>query len=250
LINFSAVRADTFTGKIVRYPFRVLRRDLVVRILQGPLRGRKWIVGSFLHGCWLGSYELEFQKLLAREVKPGGVFYDIGANVGFYSLLAALLVGPGHVYAFEPLPGNLIYFHKHMELNDIRNVELTEVAVSDEVGTAPFFLEETRGMGNLGPGGSINVQTTTLDALLHDQKMAPPDYIKMDIEGGEYRALRGAVECFARYRPTLFLATHGSAVHNDCCQLLDEWGYQVQIVRQTATDRAEILARPKVQHAR
>jgi FkbM family methyltransferase len=191
----------------------------------------------------LGSYEIDFQRALAKEVKPGGVFYDIGANVGFYSLLASKLVFPGRVYAFEPLAENVQYLRSHIELNHVQNVEVFEVAVSDECGLASFVAETSRAMGHLEPGGSASVRTYTLDALIHENRVAPPNYIKMDIEGAEFRALLGAKECFERFRPTLFLATHGKDVHEDCCRLLVSWHYTLK-TRSSGPDRAELVARP------
>lgn len=242
MINFSALRPETLTGRIVRMPFRFLPRELVLPVLQGPLRGKKWIVGSHLHGCWLGSYELDMQKRIARELRPGAVFYDVGANAGFYSLLASALVAPGPVYAFEPLPANAAYLRKHLELNRIRNVELFELAISDETGTAFFTTEETRAMGKLELTGDLSVQTATLDELVEEQRLAPPDFIKMDIEGAEYLALVGGKECFARHRPKLFLATHGRKVHDDCCGLLASWNYEWEYTSRSAADRAELFA--------
>lgn len=230
-------------------PFRFLPRELVLPVLQGPLRGKKWIVGSHLHGCWLGSYEADMQKRIAGELLPGAVFYDVGANAGFYSLLASGLVAPGTVYAFEPLPANAANLRRHIELNHIRNVKLFELAICDQAGTALFATEETRAMGKLEPGGNLRVQTAALDSLLREQQLAPPDFIKMDIEGGEYLALLGAKECFARYRPKLFLATHGRKVHNDCCTLLASWNYKLEYASLPSTDRAEMVARPHVSRA-
>lgn len=226
-------------------PFRFLPRELVLPVLQGPLRGKKWIVGSHLHGCWLGSYELDMQKRIARELRPGGVFYDVGANAGFYSLLAAVLVAPATVYSFEPLPANAAYLHKHLDLNRIRNVKLFELAICDRSGTALFTTEETRAMGKLQPGGNLSVKTETLDALLRMQVLAPPNFIKMDIEGGEYLALLGAKECFAQHRPKLSLATHGRKVHDDCCRLLVSWNYELEYTSRQSEDRAELFAWPK-----
>ncbi len=242
LINFSAVRPESLAGKIVRYPFRLLPRGMVMPVLQGPLRRKKWIVGSHLHGCWLGSYECGMQRRMAKEVSLGATFYDIGANVGFYSLLAATLVGAGKVYAMEPLPSNVAYLRRHLELNRVTNVDVMEMAISDEVGTVPFEAEETRAMGRIGAKGNVLVETTTLDVLLNEGKIAPPDCIKMDIEGAESRALTGARECFERYRPKLFLATHGRDVHDDCCKLLKSWGYEYQYVSRESDDRAELFA--------
>jgi FkbM family methyltransferase len=246
LIDFSAVRANTLAGRIIRYPLRALPRGWAMPILQGRLRGKKWIVGAHLHRCWLGSYECEMQTHVAREMKSGGVFYDVGANVGFYSLLAAVLIDPGQVYAFEPLPANLAYLQKHLELNGIHNVSVFELAISDAPGTAFFEVEQTRAMGRLGTGGSLRVQTATLDALLRTEQIAPPDCIKMDVEGGEFRALLGARECFARHRPKLFLATHGRDVHDDCCRLLASWEYECQYVARESEERAELFAYPRV----
>jgi len=242
LINFSAVRPETWAGKFVRYPFRMLPRDLAVPVLQGPLRGSKWIVGAYLHGCWLGSYEWKTQRLLAMKLKSGGVFYDVGANAGFYSLLAAKLIAPGQVYAFEPLPENLVYLRKHLELNRIKNVEVIQMAICDRAGEALFQTEETRGMGRIEADGNLSVRTSTLDSLLEEERMLPPDYIKMDIEGSEFRALLGARGCFERYRPKLFLATHGIKVHDNCCQLLSSWNYKFCYTARESVDRAEMFA--------
>ena len=250
MINFSALRPETLAGRIVRYPFRLVPKDLTVPILQGPLRGRRWIVGSHLHGCWLGSYECEVQKLLVKEVRPGPghVFYDIGANVGFYTLLAATLIVSGKVYAFEPLPANLTYIRKHLELNRIGNVEVFGMAICDRVGVASFEAEETRAMGRLAGEGSLPVQTSTLDSLLQEQKILPPDCIKMDIEGTEFGALLGARECFAQYKPKLVLATHGKDVREACCRLLSDWHYEFTYAAQQSEERAELFAWPRPIH--
>ena len=242
MINFSAVRPESLTGKIVRLPFRALPRDMVVPVLQGPLRGMKWIVGAHLHGCWLGSYEWTMQRRMASELKPGSVFYDVGANVGLYTLLAATRVAPGRVYAMEPLPANVGYLRKHLTLNGMRNVDVLELAISDQAGTAHFEAEETRAMGRIGTRGSVVVQASTLDALLREGRLAPPDFIKMDIEGAEFLALQGARECFVRHQPKLFLATHGRDVHDSCCKLLNSWGYQYQYTSRDSDDRAELFA--------
>src|SRR5260370_29622537 len=96
---------------------------------------------------------------MAGELKPGSVFYDVGANVGLYTLLAATLVAPGRVYAIEPFAANVGYLRKHLALNGIQNAEVLEMAVSVQVGTARFEAEETpwrRPIGTVGGerGGS------------------------------------------------------------------------------------------------
>jgi predicted methyltransferase len=92
-------------------------------ILQGKLRGKKWSVGSCSHGCWLGRYEYKKRIIFENTVRQGNTVLDIGAYVGFYTVLASILVGPtGKVHAFEPLPRNLEYIKEHLRLNNITNV--------------------------------------------------------------------------------------------------------------------------------
>lgn len=105
VINFSAISRERLAGRALRLPLHLIPRGLAVPILQGPLRGARWLVGAATHGCWLGSYELAKQLAFARWLAPGRVVYDLGAHAGFYTLLAARPVGPaGRVHAFEPLP--------------------------------------------------------------------------------------------------------------------------------------------------
>jgi hypothetical protein len=86
-LNFSGIHRGNLAGRLLRAPLELLPKGLTVRVLQGPARGMKWVVGSGTHGCWLGSYEYSKQRLLRRLIRPGDVVYDVGANVGFYTLL-------------------------------------------------------------------------------------------------------------------------------------------------------------------
>lgn len=113
MIKFSAVRNSTLLGRALRLPLRLIPDDTVVRIVQGPLRGKRWIAGSSNHGCWLGSYELAKQKKVIELVRPGMVCWDVGAHMGFYTLVFAEVSGlAGRVFAFEPLPRSVeLVFH-------------------------------------------------------------------------------------------------------------------------------------------
>jgi len=244
MIRFAALPNTTLIGRISRLPLRILPKDLSVPILQGPARGKRWIIGSQRHAFWLGSYEPEMQKRIAQEVKAGGVFYDLGANVGFYSLLASTLIGSGKVFAFEPLPSNVSYLRRHLALNHVANVDVLEMAVCDQAGTAFFAAEQTGAMGRLQNDGSVRVTTATLDSLLQQQKIAPPNYVKMDIEGAELKALEGGKVCFQKYKPVLFLATHGKDIGRACVDLLSSWRFNLTYIEQESEERAEILARP------
>ena len=118
MLNFSGIPRGGVIGRLLRLPLTVIPPSTVVRILQGRLRGCRWIVGAETHGCWLGSYELAKQRQFGDAIKESNIVYDIGANVGFYSLLASRCIGSmGQVHAFEPLPENLVFLEKHIRLN-------------------------------------------------------------------------------------------------------------------------------------
>jgi FkbM family methyltransferase len=219
-------------------------RSTAVWILAGNLRGKRWIVESGIHRYWLGFYEREKQRCISRAVRPGSVFWDVGANVGFYSLLASELVGSGRVYAFEPVPRNLAFLAKHLALNHVTNVEVLALAVSDTNGVFSFETEDSGFMGHLADHGTLMVPTATLDSLVEGHQILPPHYVKMDIEGAELLALDGASQTFQLHHPTLFLATHGRDVHQACRQLLESWGYECKMIPGTfLEDRAEVLAK-------
>ena len=242
-MNFSKISNESTLGKIVRLPLALVPRKLILPILQGPLRGKQWISGAATHGCWLGSYEYDKQQVIAREVWPGSVFYDVGANVGFYSLLSSLLVGHGKVFAFEPAPRNLPYLRRHLELNHAGNVEVLPLAISNTMGQAHFQIEASDLMGHLAQGGSTTVATATLDSLVESGRIAPPNFIKMDIEGAELLALQGSSQVFQRFHPILFLATHGAGVETECRELLRKWGYDLKEIGGKSSDRNELLAK-------
>jgi FkbM family methyltransferase len=231
-------------GKVARVPLRLLPEELALPVLSGPMRGMQWCVGAGRLACWFGTYENALQSAMCAHLKAGAIFYDIGANVGFYSLLAARRVGAGKAYAFEPLPANVVYLRRHLRLNGVRNVMVLESAICDADGLAAFREEEgERAMGRLGPDGGLSVTANSLDALLRDGEIEPPDVMKMDIEGAELRALHGAKSCFARFRPTLFLATHGSALYRECWNLLRSWGYSIEVISGNEVG-ANLLAQP------
>lgn len=230
----------------MRLPLRLIPANTQVPILQGRLRGKKWIVGSANHGCWLGSYEYAKQKAFADVLRRGDVVYDLGANVGFYSLLASVLVGPeGKVFSFEPAPENLQFLRKHLELNKVTNCSVLDVAVNASNGTANFEPGPNPSMGRLAreSGIGVSVRTVALDSLVASGELPPPNVVKCDIEGAEYDALCGASAILASHAPTIFLATHGHDVHEQCCRLLTDLGYHLaSLDRLPLAETNEVLA--------
>lgn len=233
-MNSAGIKIGSITEKLGQAILRIVPRTAQVRVLSGPLRGRKWIAGASTNSCWFGLYEMKKQSAFRSLLRPGDVVYDLGANVGFYSLLASVLVGPkGQVFSFEPLPRNLELLRKHIGENNITNCVIVASAVSDREGTANFEGQCDSHMTKLSATGNITVKLTSLDDLLASGEILPPNVIKCDIEGAEFDALSGARDMLGRYHPNILLATHGSTVHKLCCNFLIALGYSVRSLEKT-----------------
>jgi len=228
-MNFSAVSNKTWIGRLLRAPLQMIPSGTRMPILQGRLVGKKWIVGSSNHGCWLGSYEYDKQRAFASAVKWGSTVFDVGAHVGFYTLLASELVGPeGRVFAFEPLPSNVVLLREHLRINHTRNATVIEAAVGDHSGVVGFKRGSSTAMGYVSSTGDLEVESVALDELISKQELPVPQYVKIDVEGGEVLVLQGSLGLLKQEHPMLFLATHGPDLHRQCCGLLGSLGYAIR----------------------
>jgi len=154
-MNFSGISNRTLVGRLLRLPLSLIPPEATMPILQSKSKGKRWIVGSSDHGCWLGSYEYAKRRAFENAVKEGSTVFDIGANAGFYTVLASALVGAnGRVFAFEPVPSNLHYLREHLRLNAIKNVSVIEAAVSDRTGVAYFYEGPNASMGHIAAEGA------------------------------------------------------------------------------------------------
>src|ERR1039458_10694426 len=156
MLNLSSLSNRSLLGKAVRLPLRLIPAWMEVRIVQGPLRGKRWIAGSSNHGCWLGSYEAAKERKMIELVRPGMVCWDVGANVGFYTLLLAELVGAGgRVFAFEPVPRNVELLRRHVEMNRYLHVRIFSCALGDFDGETGFGPGPNTSMGHMAAGGPL-----------------------------------------------------------------------------------------------
>jgi len=248
-MNFSSISNRSLAGKALRIPLRLIPANAAVPILQGPLRGKLWVKGSSDNGCWLGSFEHDKQRLMSSMLHPGETMFDVGANVGYYTLLGSHRVGTtGHVVAFEPLPANVRFLQRHVRLNRVQNVSLQAVAVSDHDGRARFAPHASNAMGKLSDAGSVEVATVSLDSIAKAGRFPDPNLLKIDVEGAELGVLRGAAQLLERARPAILLATHGADVHRQCCDFLRNAGYELRPIDAsiTSTDTTdEIIATPR-----
>jgi FkbM family methyltransferase len=235
---------NTFMGKLVRLPLALIPRTATARIVCGPLRGKKWIVGAGNHGYWLGTYEQEKQNWLHDNVRENDVFYDLGAHVGYYTLLASLLVGKkGVVYAFEPNPRNLVFLRRHITLNTVENAIVKESAVADRDGMMTFNFDVSSFMGHIDAKADFKVDVVSLDSCLEKGEIKRPDCMKIDVEGAELSVLKGAGECLSRHHPRIFLSLHSQELLNECAAFLASYGYALTPMDNVPLEQSrEILA--------
>ncbi|MFC2002727.1 FkbM family methyltransferase, partial [Chloroflexota bacterium] len=182
--------------RVVMFFFRLLLFFLP-RIID--VRGSKMHTdpheAAFFVTAALNPYESFETQIFEQVVKEGDTVVDLGANVGYYTLLASRIVGErGKVCTFEPDPKTYDLLLKNIELNKYSNIDPVPKAVTNKVGTAKFFLSHEPGANTLhqhkGSGRFIEVETETLDHFFQNRGEII-NFIKMDIEGGEMDALSG-----------------------------------------------------------
>ena len=190
-------------------------------------------------------YEVSTTNLFKELLQPGMVFVDVGAHVGFFTLLAAREVGTtGKVYSFEPEPQNHSLLLKNLDFNGYSNVVAMQQAVSNKSGTTELFLSALdTGSHSIyseaarGVTGSVVVDTTTLDSFLEEAGWPQIDLIKIDVEGAEISVLDGmsrflesqhSVNLIMEYCPSL-IASAGS----DPAKMLDrlmDLGFEINVI--------------------
>jgi FkbM family methyltransferase len=192
---------------------------------------------------WYGFYEKKFILAWENLIGEDAIVLDIGANLGYYSLVAANKAKKGMVYAFEPSPHNRKSLKENLELNQVKNITILPWAVSNESGETKFYQsgQDNSGMSALVKpenfsGQSLKVHAISLDEWLEITPLKKIDLIKMDIEGAEFRALLGMKQLLQKYQPILFIEidaqllrrfdTSPSAIHSR----LNTYGYKAYTI--------------------
>lgn len=199
------------SSRVLRRAMRRWLRNRDFTILSGVGTGLKFNAAFSNPAYALGTNEQPVQAILAEHLQNGSVFYDIGANVGFFTVIGAKLVGPdGRVHAFEPVPENVACIRHNIAINNFRNVQVWQNAVSDISGPGELQLAHYSGgsaLATVAPPpdlkGLISVDLVTVDELVQQQEVKPPTVVKIDVEGAEIQVLRGMRQTIKRYRPVL-----------------------------------------------
>jgi FkbM family methyltransferase len=183
-----------------------LRRPVRLNLKEFKLYVRldDWAVGARI--AVNRTYEPHVVAALRPYLTPGAVVVDVGANIGYYSLLAASCVGPaGKVLAFEPSPENCALIRQSARANHFEQIVVRERAVADAGGTMGYGADDSNGQINrsISARHPMRVEAVALDDCLAAE--APINVIKIDIEGAEGLALRGMRQLLRRHRPVLLV---------------------------------------------
>jgi FkbM family methyltransferase len=158
-----------------------------------------------------GTNELPVQEAMQRWIRRGDIVFDVGANVGFFSLLAARLVGPGgRVVAFEPVPDNVVWARANARRNGFDHLEVMATAVGASTGHAELLLTRHPGGATVCEGATddevlarIEVPMVALDELVELGAVPAPSFVKIDVEGAEAEVLSGMGEILACEQPVV-----------------------------------------------
>ena len=179
-------------------------------------------IGSQIY--WRGSHSEDALAALDHVLEEDSTFFDVGANIGEFTLFAAKRVPGGSVHAFEPGPDQRLRLVANVEANGFRNVTVRALALGDREGRTTLWVPETaepdgtinRGKSTTSPSrteghAAVPVPETTLDAYVREVGVRRVDCIKMDVEGSEHAVLRGARDLLDRDRPALLLELNAEA---------------------------------------
>ncbi len=248
----SGLRRVPVLGDFLSWTSRKLvpRDTLVwVQIQQGPSEGL-WIRVNPRTGqnAQKGIGEPEVQRALVDYLRPGMTFYDLGANIGFFSLMAARLVGPnGRVISFEADPEIAARLRENLSRNQFTHAHVEQKAVWWEPTRVSFArvnpnASPDRGLGHVSvDGASAGTITVQADSLDHYIAAHPsPDFVKCDVEGAEAAVFKGATRLLSAKRPILLVEMHSPENQRSLLHQFSGCGYACRNL-----DETHVLALPQ-----
>jgi FkbM family methyltransferase len=209
LFEYSQFAADTNVAAI-----EINREGVVFRLSEPQLR--LWCTPQDARHVAIASlnfrkYESQEIRAVLRLAKACSVFFDIGANVGFYSIALSQRFPDSQIIAFEPIEATYKELQRNLVLNGIANVTALNIGLSDCARNIPFYFDPTvSGAASAAPLGPEFADTSTLTCAVEtldsfvDRTGILPDFIKCDVEGGELPVFLGASKMFERSKPIVF----------------------------------------------
>jgi FkbM family methyltransferase len=201
---------------------------------------------------WFKLYDIHEIQLVREILKEGDIFFDVGANIGYYSFIASQQVkSTGLVHAFEPISRNIRAITDGIETNAISNIAVNQLAISDTEGKLTIF-QADKDIGNSGWASiiqtklkhhPIEVTVTTLDSYVQKHNIAKIDLIKMDIEGAEFEAIKGMKTILTgSHKPSIilelneFLLKQRALPSRDILTYLKQYGYRFYVISRKLTE--------------
>ncbi len=195
--------------------------------------------GIYVYKCW----EYAVTELLKSVLQPGMCFLDVGANIGYYSIIAA--ARGARVYAFEPVPKLFEALQENVALNPDLNISPQRVALARDTGPTTFFVvddPENQGLSSLNESPkavAITIQAQTLDDFVREQKFRRVDLMKVDVEGAEEQVFQGGTDVLASdTAPDIIFECHPGATSD---KILRTFGYRIYEFRRQRSYEARNL---------
>lgn len=253
---------DVLVGLYHRLRRTPLLGRLMLRLIERRTRGADWVVahvragplrGMLLHidprvqaDVILGAYERKLSRHAREVLRDGDLAFDVGAHLGYFSILMATAVGAsGRIVSFEADPG----LHEALEENVRRNralipsdIRIVEQAIGSRIGTTSFATGSHSTRGRLSDGGDLEVEVTTLDAAV--EQFGTPRFVKVDVEGSEVDVLTAAPRLLAARGTSFGIEIHSEERGEACRRLLEAQGYRCRIIREAGRAETYLLADP------
>ena len=196
--------------KLLRELYYMLFSGRVV-LLKKPasLKGYRWKINTLAgRSYWKGYYEPTITSLISQHLTKESVFFDIGANVGYFSLLAAVCSSAGSVHSFEPDKHTLTFSKSIKQLNQLSNWTINNEGVGETTETLYYKTGPTTTTGTIVTGSGVPIKITSVDDYVKKKQLDRVDMIKIDVEGFGGYVLRGAVDTIAKYQPIIIMEIH------------------------------------------
>lgn len=216
---------------------------------------------NYLTYCvfWNGYKNFEYTPIFEKLVKKTNTFYDVGANIGYYSLLAAKINPNMKVKSFEPSTGPLHYLRENVAVNNFKNITVEPVALADKNGEIDFYEEKSpkytyikynlAGEGNAGSKTSPErfnkntVKAITFDDYLKQHPNDKVELMKMDTEGTEHYILKKAHVLLSEHKPLIICETLFNTIEKDLEEILKPYGYEFYNHIETGLQKVDSIKR-------
>ena len=209
---------------------------------------------------WEGGYEhFEYTGIFIKLIKKVNSFFDIGANIGYYSLIAAMENKNIEVVGFEPATGPLFYFRENVRINRFSSIKVEPIALSHKEGSIEFYEiknkkysylehnlagESNAGSNTTGRNFQINkVKTSTLDNYVKANQIKNIDLIKMDTEGTENLILENASQVLSTMKPIIICETLFNTIEPQLEKIMKSHGYEFYNHIETGLQKQDTIVR-------